>query len=170
MYAWRFGEVLPHSDLDVLRGIEGARLKRLYQTLADKYGVAWNGRTYDRMAPEEADHVNQAINHVATAMYAAASIAVNAVGAVPQLGFIHEASGDAFCLDIADLFRVDETIPIAFQVIRQWNKDGRDPLERASRRAAGRRFRDGKVIERMIERIKELFDVSDGSRNPERGA
>lgn len=27
MYAWRLGEVLPHRDIAVLRGIEGSRVK-----------------------------------------------------------------------------------------------------------------------------------------------
>ena len=33
------------------------------------------------------------------------STAVTVTGAIPQLGFIHEHSGEAFALDIADLFR-----------------------------------------------------------------
>ena len=48
MYALRLGEVLPHQNLDALRGIEGARMKRTYQTLSQRYGITWRGRRYDR--------------------------------------------------------------------------------------------------------------------------
>src|SRR5690606_4551850 len=89
MYALRFGEVLPHRDITVLRGIEGARLREWYRIIADRYGVEWKGRRYDRENPESADLPNQAINHAATFVEAAADIAVAAVGALPPLGFIH---------------------------------------------------------------------------------
>ena len=93
MYALRLGEVLPHQSLDALRGIEGARMKRTYQTLSQRYGITWRGRRYDRASPLSADIPNQAINHASVAVTAAAVIAVTAVGAITQLGFIHEHSG-----------------------------------------------------------------------------
>ena len=114
MYALRLGEVLPHQSLSALRGIEGARAKRTYQILAQRYGITWRGRRYDRSNPLAADIPNQAINHASVAVTSAAVIAVTAIGAIPQLGFIHEHSGDAFALDIADLFR--DTVPSARRV------------------------------------------------------
>jgi len=48
MYAWRLGELLPARDLDVLRGIEGARMKESYKLVAGRFGLAWGGRRYDR--------------------------------------------------------------------------------------------------------------------------
>ena len=44
MYAIRLGELLPHQSLDALRGIEGARMKRTYQNLAQtvRRAVAWS--------------------------------------------------------------------------------------------------------------------------------
>lgn len=90
MYAFRFGEILPHTDLRVLRGIEGARLREAYRLLARKFGLEWKARRYDREHPESNDPLNQAVNHAATFMEAAADIAVAAVGALPPLGFIHE--------------------------------------------------------------------------------
>jgi CRISP-associated protein Cas1 len=86
MYAFRFGKVLPHRSLSVLRGIEGGRLKEAYRILAQKYGLKWQGRRYNRENPEVADRPNQAINHAATFVEAAADVAVAAVGALPPLG------------------------------------------------------------------------------------
>lgn len=115
MYAWRLGEVLPHGDIAVLRGIEGARMKETYRLTAERFRVPWSGRRYDRANPGGADLANQAINHAASAVEAAAAIAVAATATVPQLGFIHEDSGQSFVLDIADLFRDGVTLPVAFQ-------------------------------------------------------
>ncbi|NOJ99329.1 type I-E CRISPR-associated endonuclease Cas1, partial [Corallococcus coralloides] len=93
MYALRLGEVLPHRDLDTLRGIEGSRVKNFYKLMAEKHGIQWKGRNYDRANPNATDLPNQAINHAATAVQAAAAIAVQSLAALPPLGFIHEDSG-----------------------------------------------------------------------------
>ena len=158
MYAWRLGEVLPRRDLNALRGIEGARMRALYKTVALQYGIRWDGRRYKRDVPDWADLPNQAINHAATAVEAAATIAVVSVGALPQLGFIHEDSGISFVLDIADLYRGEVTLPVAFSAVKEFERNRRIELERVVRRMAGREMRRRKLISVMIDRIKELFD------------
>ena len=161
MYALRLGEVLPQTDINALRGIEGARMKRTYQNLARKYGVEWRGRLYDRARPTAGDLPNQTINHASVAVTAAAVIAVTSLGAIPQLGFIHEHSGDAFALDIADLYRDTILLPAAFKSAADIKKNPRLDLERHTRRTTGEMLRTERVITRMIDRIKVLFqDVS----------
>jgi len=157
MYAWRLGEVVPSADLNVLRGIEGARVKTLYRGLARQFRVNWAGRRYDRDDPEAADRVNQALNHGSAAVRAAAMAAVAATSTIPQLGFIHEDSSNAFCLDIADLYRETVCLPAAFRAVKQFETGGSEPLERHARRSAGRALRENQVIPSMIDRIKSLF-------------
>ena len=157
MYALRLGEVLPHTDLNTLRGIEGARMKRTYQNLAQRYGINWRGRRYDRANPLAADIPNQAINHASVAVTASAVIAATALGAIPQLGFIHEHSGEAFALDIADLFRDTILLPAAFQAAGEIAKNPRLDVERHTRRTTGELLREERVIPKMIDRIKTLF-------------
>ncbi len=154
MYAWRLGEVLPQSDIDTLRGIEGARMKVTYKRLAERFGIAWHGRRYDRQNPDGDDHANQAINHASTAVVAAAQIATALVGAIPQLGFIHEDSGVAFCLDIADLFRDSVTLPVAFAAVKACNGQPKPDIERAVRALCGKEFRRQQLVATMIDRIK----------------
>lgn len=158
MYAWRLGEVLPHRDIAVLRGIEGERMKALYRRLAEQHGITWRGRRYDRANPDAADPPNQAINHAASAVEAAAAIAVAATSTIPQLGFIHEDSANAFVLDIADIFRDSVTVPVAFAAVRAAEKEPQRSLEAHVRKLAGRIFRERTVIPNMIDKIKELFD------------
>ena len=163
MYAIRLGGELPSytRDLNTLRGIEGQRVKRVYENLAQQYGVDWHGRRYDRHAPESNDLINRAINHAVTAVYAAARIAVAVTGTVPQLGFIHETSGHAFALDIADLFRSTTALPVAFRATKRCRQRGWMDVERTTRTLAGRTLRQGDVIPEMIDRIKEVLEVPD---------
>lgn len=160
LYAWRLGEVLPHRDIEVLRGIEGARAKEMYRLTAERYGVVWRGRRYDRGDPTGADMPNQAINHASTAVQAAAGIAVAALSALPQLGFIHEDSDQAFVLDIADLFRDQMTLPVAFAAAKQGQASS-ESIDRIVRRHSARAFRDRKVIPAMIDKIKALFEIEE---------
>ena len=167
MYAVRLGEVLPHRDINTLRGIEGSRVKATYKLMAERFGVEWRGRRFDRANPQADDLPNQAINHAATAVQAAAAIAVQSVAAIPQLGFIHEASGQAFVLDIADLYRDQITLSIAFSAVKQSEKTG-EVMDRVVRREAARVFRKESVIPSMIDRIKQILrmdELTNGTGN-----
>lgn len=166
MFVWRFGRVPPRRDLPSLRGIEGARLKAAYRLVAVQHGVPWSGRHYDRDNPNASDLANQAINHAATFVEAAADVAVAAIGALPPLGFIHEDSSNAFTLDVADLWRVEVTLPLAFGACRRVLDDPSLVLERELRLEAARAFRGFKLIPKMIDRIKELLGADDYRSNP----
>lgn len=156
MYALRFDEIVRTRDIEVLRGMEGARIKRAYELAASKHGVPWRGRRYDRANPMAADLANQALNHAATTMQAAAAIAVAATGTIPQLGFVHEESGQSFVLDIADLRRHDVVLDIAFGAARAAER-GTDRLDSLVRRGAAEAFRRQAVIPGLIEAIKTVL-------------
>ena len=158
MYAMRLGELVPHADIDILRGIEGARMRQTYKNLAQRYDIPWRGRRYDRNRPLTADIPNQAINHASVAVTSAAVIAVTSVGAIPQLGFIHEHSGDAFALDIADLYRDTILLPAAFQAAKEVIANPKLDIERQARRTTGGMLRSQRVISKMIDSIKKLFE------------
>ncbi|NDW46341.1 type I-E CRISPR-associated endonuclease Cas1e [Ruegeria sp. PrR005] len=158
MYALRLGELLPHSDLNVLRGIEGARMKESYALHAQRIGIRWQGRRYDRADPLSADLPNQALNHAASAVEAAAGVAVCATGTIPQLGFIHEDPGQSFVLDVADLYRDSVTIPCAFKAAKLASERPAENLERATRRLTGTVLSRQGIIPDMIEQIKALIE------------
>lgn len=165
MYAWRLGEIFPDAEIAVLRGMEGARMKESYRLLAQQYGVPWRGRIFDRANPERNDAPNQAINHVVTVVEACAMIAVAVTGTLPQLGFIHEDSGNSLCLDLADLYRDAVTLPVAFAAAREALQKPEVDLERTARRLAGRAVREKRLVPTMIDRLKDLFDADDRSRD-----
>jgi CRISP-associated protein Cas1 len=159
MYALRLGEVLPHRDIAVLRGIEGARMKETYRIVAERAGIRWNGRHYDRQNPNAADRPNQALNHAASAVEGAAAVAVAATATIPQLGFIHEDSGQSFVLDVADLVRDTVTVPCAFKAAAIAERKPTEPIERLTRRLTGERLRRDGVIPRLIDHIKTIVSA-----------
>lgn len=166
MYALRLGEFLPATDINALRGIEGARMKVIYQRLAEKHGLRWQGRRYDRNDPESADVANQAINHASSAVEGAALAAVAATGTLAELGFIHEDSSNAFALDISDLFRDTVLLPVAFRAAAAILHNKVGPVEQVVRKLAGQTIRKEKLIANMIDRIKFLIDGDDDNSNP----
>ncbi len=161
MFARRFDEVVEDLSLNQLRGVEAARVKAAYKHAAQRHGLKWQGRRYDRTKPSAADDMNQALNHAAVALLAASKTAVAIAGAVPQLGFIHEDSGWAFSLDIADLHREEIALEGAFRAVVLHRRRGGE-LERVARRTTGRLIRETKLIPRMLDDIKELIDDSGG--------
>ena len=158
MYAWRLGEVFPRRALDVLRGLEGARMKQTYRLIARQIGIDWRGRHYDRANPHATDLPNQALNHASSAVEAAAAIAVASTATIPQLGFIHEDPGQSFVLDIADLYRDRVTIPCAFRAAKRVVERPVESIERVTRRLTGQTLAREQVIPAMIGRIKALFE------------
>lgn len=166
MYARRLGEIMPHRRIEVLRGMEGARVKSLYARLAKIHGIEWEGRRYDRSKPTAADQANQAINHASSAVEGAAAIAVSATATIPQLGFIHEDSGQAFILDVADLFRDSITVPCAFRSVKLGRERPGETFERIVRHHTGITLRKEQVIGSMIDAIKALFAESATESSP----
>ena len=160
MYALRFDEIVRTRDIEVLRGMEGARIKRAYELAAQRFGVPWRGRRYDRANPNAADLPNQALNHAAVTVQAAAAIAVAATGTIPQLGFVHEDSGQSFVLDIADLRRHDIVLDIAFGAAKEAERTHRS-VDRIVRTRAADAFRRRDVVGGLIEAIKSVLDLRD---------
>ena len=159
MYALRLGEVLPHRTLDVLRGIEGARVKESYKLAAQRFGVPWRGRRYDRANPQGADLANQALNHASSAVEAAAAIAVSATATIPQLGFHPRGTRGS------PSFSTWPTSTARRSRCRAPSrppstppKKPEIPVERIARRLTGEALAREGVIPSMIEQIKTLIE------------
>lgn len=74
MYDMRFGEPAPsRRSVDQLRGIEGARVKRLYEALARQNGVAWKGRRYEPGNWNAADLPNRCLSQATACLYGLAT-------------------------------------------------------------------------------------------------
>jgi CRISP-associated protein Cas1 len=117
MYAMRFpDEDVSAMTMQQLRGREGARVRRVYRENAERTGVEWSKRNYDPEQWEAGDPVNQALSAANSALYGVVHAVVVALGCSPALGFIHTGHHRSFIYDIADLYKAELTIPIAFDV------------------------------------------------------
>lgn len=162
MYAIRFGEEPPaRRSVDQLRGIEGARVRRTYQLLAQQYGVLWKGRDYDAEDWDSSDLANRCLSAATACLYGVAEAAVLAAGYAPAIGFIHTGKPLSFVYDIADVYKFETVVPIAFKVAAS-NPAGNP--ERAVRLGCRDAFRQTKLLDRIIPDIEEILAAGEISR------
>jgi CRISPR-associated protein Cas1 len=154
MYAMRFpDEDVSEMTMQQLRGREGTRVKRLYRTHADRTGVHWNGRLYRHGEPFGAgDDVNRLLSAGHSCLYGICHAAIVGIGASPALGFVHTGGTISFVLDIADLYKADYTIPLAFDLAALGHTSERD-----ARVAFRDKVADGALMARIIRDVKDLL-------------
>jgi CRISPR-associated protein Cas1 len=156
MYEMRFAEPLPPDfSLQQVRGKEGARVRDAYATASEHWGIPWTGRSYKVTDWHASDPVNQALSAANACLYGIVHAAVSALGYSPALGFIHTGKMLSFVYDIADLYKTDVTIPVAFEVTALGPAD----IGRAVRYRCRDTFRQTRLLQRMAPDIQEVLDV-----------
>lgn len=154
MYRRRFQDEPPAKrSVTQLRGIEGARVKKTYQLLAQRHGVTWKGRRYDADIWDNSDLPNQCISAATACLYGVCEAAILAAGYAPAIGFIHHGKPQAFVYDIADIYKFDTVIPLAFQIA------ARSPAkpEREIRIACRDLFRETHLLKNIIPDIEDIL-------------
>lgn len=90
MYASRFPDVdMSGMNMNQMRGAEGTRMKKLYQTLATEYNVTWNSRDYKAQDFDAQDDINKALtygNHLLYNVCHAAIVTLGFLICYPQVG------------------------------------------------------------------------------------
>lgn len=158
MYALRFGEEPPsRRSIEQLRGIEGARVKEMYKLLAQKYKVEWHSRDYNIHEWEAGDIANKCLSSATACLYGITEAAVLAAGYAPAIGFIHTGKPLSFVYDVADVFKFETVIPVAFQVAAQ-NPPNPEQSVRLNCRNV---FRQTKLLEKIIPTIEEILAAGD---------
>lgn len=164
MYAMRFpGEEVSELTMQQLRGREGARVRRTYRKWSDLTGVEWNRRNYRPNDFEGSDPINQALSAAHACLYGVVHAVVVALGCSPGLGFVHTGHDRAFVYDIADLYKAEVTVPIAFEVVAALQRDGRTDTVTAQelggmvRRAVRDAMRETRTVETCARDIRTLL-------------
>lgn len=154
MYALRFKEAPPERrSVDQLRGIEGARVRKMYEMIARQYGVVWNARNYDHTEWGSGDVPNRCLSAATACLYGICEAAILAAGYAPAVGFIHTGKPQSFVYDIGDIFKFETVVPVAFRVA---GKKPPDP-ERQVRLACRDSFRQARLLHRIIPTIEEIL-------------
>jgi CRISPR-associated protein Cas1 len=156
MYEIRFGEPFPERrSVEQLRGIEGARVRETYKLLGRQFGVQWESRNYDRQQWDAADIPNRCLSAATSCLYGITEAAVLAAGYAPAVGFIHTGKPLSFVYDIADLFKFETVVPLAFKIAARHPQQP----EREVRLGCRDIFRSTKLLARIIPSIEEVLSA-----------
>jgi CRISPR-associated protein Cas1 len=154
MYQKRFGVELDAGlTLPQVRGLEGVRVRTAYAEASRQYGVEWHGRHYDRHHWDFSDPLNRALSTANALLNSLCHVAIISGGYSPAIGFIHVGKQLSFVYDIADLYKVELTIPVAFQAVAE----GTEGLEKRVRRACREQFHQVRLLGRILPDIDELL-------------
>ena len=158
MYQLRFpDEDVSGLTTQQLRGREGSRVRKAYRTAAKQWNVSWNGREFDPDNFSSGDPVNQALSAGHACLYGLAHAVISALGCSPGLGFIHVGHERSFVYDIADLYKSEITIPIAFEIAARQPAD----LPGTVRRRVRDEMASTHLLERMVRDIRFLLSDDD---------
>ena len=154
MYGMRFpGEDVSKLTMQQLRGREGVRVRKLYQAHAQRTGVTWNGRVYkagDAFAA--GDDLNRLLSAANAALYGICHAVIVGLGASPGLGFVHTGAATSFVLDVADLYKAEYTIPLAFDLAAKGLTEERD-----ARLGLRDRIAADSLLGRIVRDVKNLL-------------
>lgn len=158
MYQMRFpDEDVSALTMQQLRGREGARVRDIYRRQSAKWHVPWNGRQYAPEDFEAGDAVNQALSAGHACLYGLAHAVIAALGCSPGLGFVHVGHESSFVYDIADLYKAETTIPVAFEIAAQDVED----IGSAVRRRMREEMMKHHLLERMTHDIQALLHAEE---------
>jgi CRISPR-associated protein Cas1 len=156
LYHMRFKEPV-EADLTLrqLRGREGIRVREAYAKASRDSGIPWVGRTYKRDSWASADPVNRALSAANSCLHGLCHAAIVSAGYSPALGFIHTGKMLSFVYDIADLYKIDLTVPLAFRAV----VDGLENLESRVRHTCRDFFHSQRLMERIIPDIEKVLTI-----------
>lgn len=155
MFARRFpGVDLRARTLPEMMGMEGVRVRNLYRQKAEQYGLRWEGRRFIPGQFSASDTVNRILTACNAALYGILNSIVHSAGFSPYIGFIHSGSPLPFIYDMADLYKADLCVDLAFRLTSDLNGQyDRSAVSEAFRH----RVIELKILERGVDDINEMI-------------
>lgn len=165
MYQMRFpNEDVSEMTMQQLRGKEGARVRSIYKRCSETYGVPWDKREYVPDDFTNATPINQALSAAHTCLYGVVHSVIVSLGLSPALGIVHTGLEKSFTYDVADLYKADTSIPVAFEVVSEHpDADDVGSLVRRKMRDSLNSFH---VIESTVKDMHTLFFGEDELDTP----
>lgn len=157
MFTRRFPDAdLNGKTLKEMMGMEGHRVRSIYQAKAEEYQVGWKGRKFVPGKFDFSDITNQVLTASNAALYGILCSAVHSMGYSPHIGFIHSGSPLPFVYDLADLYKEHLCIDLAFALTR-------DMAGRYNKHKVSSTFRerviDMDLLGRLAEDIPDILGV-----------
>lgn len=162
MFSRRFPDAdLENRTLQEMMGMEGNRVRLLYQQKAEHYQVGWKGRDFVPGKFVFSDLTNQVLTAANAALYGILCSAVHSMGYSPHIGFIHSGSPLPFVYDMADLYKEDLCIDLAFSLTR-------DLAGQYDKNKVSSRFRERVIEMDLLAKIGDDIPSMLGCRNVNR--
>lgn len=164
LFARRFPDAdLEGKTLKEMMGMEGYRVRALYQQKAEDYQVGWKGRVFTPGKFEISDITNQVLTANNAALYGILCSAVHSLGYSPHIGFIHSGSPLPFIYDLADLYKEQLCIDLAFALTR-------DMAGRYEKQKVAAAFRQRVIDMDLLAKLADdIADILGGSHARRRG-
>lgn len=157
LYLMMFGEVAPPSyTIEKLRGVEGARVRKIYEQLAIEHGLLWDGRT-------SGSALQTSISYASNCLYALSEVAIILLGFSPAIGIVHSGDARSFVYDLADTVKFNALVPAVFR----WNAEGMDARFQAVRARCRDLFRETSLLDVLIGNADFLVFGNDGRGCPQ---
>ncbi|MFC3996819.1 type I-E CRISPR-associated endonuclease Cas1e [Nocardiopsis sediminis] len=154
MYRMRFPDEDPAGlTRQQLLGKEGRRVKDFYRKEAARVGLPWRGRRYVPGDFDGGDPPNQGVTAAAQCLYGVCHAVVAALGCAPGLGFVHSGHELSFVLDVADLYKTEIGIPVAFDTAAESPEE----VGPRTRRALRDRINATGFLDRCVHDVKSLL-------------
>jgi CRISPR-associated protein Cas1 len=152
LYHLMFDEPAPQRrSIEQLRGIEGSRVKMIYENLSMQFGLKWEGRTLDLKDP-----LNAAISTATSALYGITEAAILALGFSPSIGFVHNGDPRSFVFDVADTVKFKTVVPLAFKVV----SSSTNLVEQRTRAACRDLFYEQRMPDKIVNNILAIIDAN----------
>ena len=163
MFEQRFQQPCPkNKSVDQLRGMEGNRVRKRYQELADQYSVEWRGRRYDSKNWNDADPINRAISTGTSCLYGIVEAAILTAGYSTAVGFLHSGGPLSFVYDIGDLYKDELVLPLAFQLVQEDMISAEVRMRHQLRDV----FKKSRLLNRLIPEMEALLEFQPPKQYP----
>ncbi len=151
LYRLMFDEDMPETrSIDVLRGLEGQRVKSLYAKIAAEHGVLWTGRA-------KADRALQdALGFATSCLYGLSEAVILAAGYSPAIGVVHSGDVRSMVFDLADTVKFSTVVPAAFKVYSESPIDTGNRVRRRCRDI----FRESNLAALLFRNIFEIMGAN----------
>jgi len=132
-------------------------VRETYKLIAKKYGVEWKARNYDTEDWDKGDMPNRCLSAATACLYGVTEAAVLAAGYAPAVGFIHTGKPLSFVYDVADIYKFETVVPLAFKIAAKHPGNPEQQVRLACRDV----FRESKLLERIIPGIEEMLSAGE---------
>lgn len=159
-----FARRFPLADLEgkslkEMMGMEGYRVRQMYEQYALRYNVGWKGRSFQPGKFELGDITNQVLTSANAALYGILTSAIYSMGYSPHIGFIHSGSPLPFVYDMADLYKERLCIDLAFCLTL-------DMAGRYNRARVSAEFRKRVIELDLLAKIgPDIKEILEGAKN-----